>query len=253
MHTEHTMGISKLRIHIAPVGYEIDRIVLSAVQSKADRVWLLMHDKPNEDKAIPFALKIEEQLKKNRIQVKKEIHNRHDLFEIIRVIKEISIKESGNQIYLNLASGSKIQAVGLMMSAMMFHDPEKNLDIHPFYAEAENWEGFSLKKPLTTGVKSMYEIQSYKIKIPEPELVGALKIISKGRITKKKMAEIAEKEGLITVNAQEENHSQARFASLDKNIITKLDKKWNLIKVEKLGRNYYLELNENGKNAIKFL
>ena len=52
------MSISKLRIHVAPVGYEIDRVVIPAIKEKADRVWLLLHENKSEDKAIPFSNKI---------------------------------------------------------------------------------------------------------------------------------------------------------------------------------------------------
>ena len=49
MHTKDTImaKIAKLRIQIAPVGYEIDRVVLPAKQEKADKVWLLVHENKN--------------------------------------------------------------------------------------------------------------------------------------------------------------------------------------------------------------
>ncbi|MEM3065309.1 MAG: hypothetical protein QW177_08045 [Candidatus Nitrosotenuis sp.] len=50
------------------------------------------------------------------------------------------------------------------------------------------------------------------------------------------MARLADEQKLITVNAEEDNYSQARFASLDKNIIQPLLKKWKFIKVEKIGK-----------------
>ncbi len=89
MHTDHTiMPLTNLRVHIAPVGFEIDRIVLPVKQMKADKIWLLVHDKPNEDKATPFVEKIQKQLKKEKIKVVKEHHNRIDLFQIIKTVKK---------------------------------------------------------------------------------------------------------------------------------------------------------------------
>ena len=65
MHTVHTMTkIAKLRVHIAPIGYEIDRVVLPAKQERADKVWLLLHENKSEDKAGPFVTKIKNQLTK---------------------------------------------------------------------------------------------------------------------------------------------------------------------------------------------
>jgi len=67
------------------------------------------------------------------------------------------------------------------------------------------------------------------------------------------MAQIAEEKQIITVNAENENHSQARFASLDKNIIEPLEKQWGFIEVEKVGRNRWISITEEGKNAAEFL
>lgn len=54
-------NIVNLRIHIAPVGFEIDRIAIPAKQMKADRVWLLMHEEPSKDRAQGFMEKIKTQ------------------------------------------------------------------------------------------------------------------------------------------------------------------------------------------------
>lgn len=67
------------------------------------------------------------------------------------------------------------------------------------------------------------------------------------------MARLADQEKLITVNAEESNYSQARFASLDKNIIQPLLEKWKFIKVDKVGRARWIEITEEGKNAAEFL
>ena len=253
MHTVHTImaKIAKLRVHIAPVGYEIDRIVIPAKQERADKVWLLVHDNKSDDKAIPFVSKITKKLEKLRIDVIQESHDRRDLFKIIRVVKNIIEKEKGNEIYVNLASGSKIQAIGTMMACMMFNH---NSNVHPFYVEAANYPGFDAKQPLSTGIKDIIDVPPYSIKIPDQKLISALQIISKhnGKLTKKEMANLSEEEQLITINAKEKNHSMARFASLDKNIIQPLEE-WGFIETEKIGRNRWIKITEEGKNASEFL
>jgi len=254
MHTIDTImaKIAKLRVHIAPVGYEIDRIVIPAKQERADKVWLLVHENKSEDKAIPFVSKITKQLEKLRIDVIQESHDRRDLFKIIRVVKSIIEQEKGNEIYVNLASGSKIQAIGTMMACMMFNDDS---NIHPFYVEAKNYPGFEAKKPLSTGIKEIQNVPPYSIKIPDLKLINALRIIKEnsGKITKKKMAELAEKNNLISVNPKEEEHrSMVRFTSLDKNIIQPLEE-WGFIEIEKIGRNRWITITQEGSNASEFL
>jgi len=70
MHTIDTImaSITNLRVHIAPVGFEVDRIVIPAEQMRADKVWLLIHENPSEDKARPFIDRVQKQLKKSKIQ-----------------------------------------------------------------------------------------------------------------------------------------------------------------------------------------
>ena len=71
----------------------------------------------------------------------------------------------------------------------------------------------------------IHSLPTYRIGTPKRELLEAMKIIKDagGRIQKKKMAEEAEKRKIITVSMQEkQNFTQARFASLDKNIVQPL-------------------------------
>lgn len=243
--------IAKLRVHIAPVGYEIDRIVLPAKQEKADKVWLLLHENKSDDKAAPFASKIKKQLEKEGIEVVSEYHDRRDLFKIIKAIRKIINQEKGNEIYVNLASGSKIQAIGTMMACMMFNENE---NVYPFYVEAQHYPGFDSKTPLSTGIKEIQNVPPYSIKVPNPRLVDALRIIKEnsGKLTKKEMARQAEENELITINAQDKNHSMARFASLDKNIIQPLEE-WGFISINKIGRNRWIEITQEGNNASEFL
>lgn len=252
MHTKNTiMTKMDLRIHIAPVGFEIDRIVLPAKKRRADLVYLMVHDNPSEDKAGPFIEKIKKQLAKENIEVAIEKHDRLNLFKIIKSIKQIIEKEKGNKIYVNLASGSKIQAIAGMMACMMFND-EKN--VIPFYVEAEEYLGFKGQQ-ISSGIKEPMDIPSYEIKIPEQKHIQALNLIMKkgGKLTKKEMAELADTNKLITVNAEKENYSQARFTSLDKNIIEPLKEQWKFIDVEKIGRNHWIKITKEGINAAEFL
>ena len=133
MHTVDTImkDIINLRIHIAPVGFEVDRIVIPAVEMKADKVWLIVHDNVAEDKAAKYREKVEKELEQKEIKTEIVYANRLRLFPIIKVVSEIILKNRKNEIFVNVASGSKIHAIGCMMACMMFDDREK---IHPFYA-----------------------------------------------------------------------------------------------------------------------
>ena len=74
MHTKDTVmpSLANLRVHIAPVGFEVDRIVIPVKQTRADKIWLLVHNNSSEDKSLPYQKKLEQQFKKLKIQVRLE-------------------------------------------------------------------------------------------------------------------------------------------------------------------------------------
>ena len=243
--------IVNLRVHIAPVGFEIDRIAIAAKQMKADRVWLLMHGEPSKDRALGYMERIKAQLRKEKIEVHAEYSDRFDLFKILKSVRGIVEREQGNDIFVNCSSGSKIQAIACMMACMMFQGETK---LTPYYAEPESYSSVKGEQ-LSSGVKTVVKLPAYEIHTPRPALVQALKIIkhSGGRITKKEMAKLAEEKRLIIVNAREENFQQARFASLDKNIIQPLLNEWKFIEVERIGRTRWIKITPEGSGAVEFL
>ncbi len=218
MHTVHTKmtNLATFRVHIAPLGFEVDRIIIPLKQTKADRLWLISHEKRSEDKSGPYLDKIKKECKKLGVEIKIEYADRLNLFKGIKAVKDIIGKEKNNYIYVNVASGSKIQAIACMMACMILKDHD---NLRPFYAEPERYAAFEGKQQ-SFGIKDTIPLPTYEIQIPKQKLLDALKIVHEHKnqkLTKKEMAIIAEEKGLIIINAEKSNHSQARFASLDKN------------------------------------
>jgi hypothetical protein len=237
-------------VHIVPLGFEIDRIILPAQEMKADKIWLLRHDNPAQDKAKSYSDKIIKEFKKNKIQIEFAEANRNDVFNILKIVKGIFEKEKENDIYVNVSSGSKIQAIACMMACMIF----KECNVTPYYAEPESYPSTQGKQQ-SIGLKTIVPLPKYEIQKPKQDLIDALKIIKShdGKITKKEMAGLAEDAKIITIGAKEENQSQARFASLDKNVIQPLLEQWKFIEVEKIGRNRWIKITQEGIDASEFL
>jgi len=221
-------------------------------ETKSDKLWLLIHEKTAEDKSGPYLEKIKKECKKINVELKIAYADRLSLFKAIKTIKDIIEEEKGNYIYVNVASGSKIQAIACMMACMILKGCD---NLQPFYAEPESYAAFEGKQQ-SFGVKDTIPLPTYEIQTPKPKLLEALKIIAEqknGKITKKQMAQIADEKEIITVKAEESNYSQARFASLDKNIISPLENEWKFIEIEKIGRNRWIKITEEGRNAAEFL
>jgi len=165
MHTIDTImpSLGNLRVHIAPVGFEVDRIVIPVKQTKADKIWLIVHDNSSEDKSLPYLKNLEQQLKKQKVTVEIARVDRLNLFATIKTVREIIEQEIENDIYVNVGSGSKIQAIACMMACMTFKS--KN-NIKPFYAEAEKYAAFEGKQQ-SFGVKRTITLPAYQIHTPK--------------------------------------------------------------------------------------
>jgi Family of unknown function (DUF6293) len=253
-----------LRVHVAPVGFEVDRIVLPAINMKADRVWLIVHDKAHEDKGDKFVKAIHSKLKDARIDCLQAQANRIDLFDMLRALRTIFLLEKGNSILVNVSVGSKIQAIASMMACMMFKDLAM---IKPYYVVPERYNSSLIKqedKQETEGVKDIIGLPEYKIEIPTDKLIRCLDIIdgrAGSKITKRELKDLAIEHNLIYVDdkkmttgkgARGEYSDQAAYMALNKNLVEPL-LGWRFITESKVGSHHIISLTEDGKHALKFL
>ena len=241
----------KLRVHITPIGFELDRVILPLVDMKADKVWLISKEE-SRDKAKPYKDKIIARLKKLKINYDCTDCEITDMYDILRSMRMIIEKEYRNDIFINVSSGSKIAAIAGMMASMIFKDRTR---IIPYYVEPMKYPGETKRsKPQSEGLKEIQILPDYKIEQPEPHLISILKIIEKcdGCISKKELIQNASKDGLITVGGADMNRKQSEYMCLNKNYIEPLVS-WGLITVQKIGRRKKIMLTKEGQNMLKFL
>jgi hypothetical protein len=256
-----------LRVHVAPVGFEVDRIVLPAIRMKADRVWLIIHNEPHADKGGKFVKLIQAKLKDARIDCLQSHADRIDLFDILRALRTIVLREKGNSILVNVSVGSKIQAIASMMACMMFKDIAM---IKPYYVVPERYNSSLVKeeeKQETEGVKDIIGLPEYKIEIPSEKLIRCLDIVNKktdGKITKRELKDLAIENNLIYVQndnkkmsgdnkrARGEYSDQAAYMTMNKTLIEPL-LDWRFITQSKIGSHHVVSLTDDGKHALKFL
>ena len=251
----------KKPIHIAPVGFEIDRIVIPAIEYNADKVYLLVHNNKAEDRAGSYITLIINELKKQKIETEKVFADWRDVESITKEARKLFLELSGNDIYVNIASGSKNHAIALDRAIMTLDDQD---NITEFYAESEAYEGFKPgKAQLSKGVREVKEIPKRKMVLPNKKLLGALTIIRdynvdergctrackkdhnhiQKKIKKKKLAESCIEQGILPAAGN-------NLTSLDKNIIQKLQSEWDFIKIEKIGQSYYVGLTPQGEAHV---
>ena len=237
--------IYRRRIQIAPVGFEVDRVVIPAIKEKAEKVYLMVHKDRSKDKATKYAAAIQRKLKAAKIETELVYCDWENIEEITRVARDLILKESSNEVAINLASGSKNHAIGLDRACMTFR---KRKHIHPFYPEAEKWTAWKYPKQQSTGVKKIKQISIHRIIVPEPELIEALKIIKKNSVhipTKKGRVGIRKKDLAIAMYGDD---SKQNLTKLQRNITQKLKKPWYAIDIfDKVSRSDWISLNNEGE------
>ena len=99
---------------------------------------------------------------------------------ITKATRNLLLELKGNDIFVNISSGSKNHAIALDRAIMTLED---HSEIIEFYAESEQYEGFKPgKKQLSSGVKETKQIPKRKMVLPgegrdNGRLLSALKIL----------------------------------------------------------------------------
>jgi hypothetical protein len=206
------------------------------------------------DKGSPFVTKIKTRLKEEKIECLEEFADRKDLFDTLRALRSIILKETGNNIMVNVSTGSKIQSIASMMACMMFRDIGS---IKPYYAEPKEYRSNSDKQDEqdTEGLNRIMALPDYRIEIPSKNLIKSLELINnetRGTLTKKRLMDLALEEKLIQVGKNKKHKDTSAYMALDTHILGPLQK-WNFVTIEKSGKRRIVSLSEDGKNALKFL
>lgn len=153
------------RIHIAPQGYENERIHLPACDLNADEVILLPHD-DEDDLAASCREDISEELEKAGIEIRVEKCDIFDLNEAFETMVQLIWSQEGDDIKLNVSAGSKITAIAGMM-ACMFTDAE------PIYVKPEGYGDATV----SNGMKSVSTLPAFPITDPDYQLIRVLEYI----------------------------------------------------------------------------
>lgn len=248
------------RIHISPVGYEIERVVLPLLRMEADKVYLIDEQTRVDESDQVYVEQIKRYLsdRKRTIEVEEVSSNfvGRDLYEILRIYREIIEKEAKNHIYLNVSTGTKIHAIAGMMACMIFRS--EHISLTPYYVVPEQYENRPREgMPLSTGCKEIMGLPDYRIERPPQELIRVLAII---RSTKNKYGHISKKmliwelgnAGIPLITGPAIHENIARYRALERRFIEPL-LEWRFIEVRKEGGQARIDLTQEGENALLFL
>ncbi len=251
------------RVHIAPVGFEIDRVVEPLKRMEADKVYLFAEKTENAEKLQHFIDEIRKEL--NREGSKKiEIEQRGwelseiELYATLREYRKIIDQEEGNDIFINVSTGSKIHAIAGMIASMIFKDGTKT--IMPYYVIPESYaDRPANNEQYTTGCKEIKTLPNYRIEKPSDDIMDVLMKISEiektgATVTKKILIETLEKDHIpLTTTADKNSKNDAgKYNALQRKYLKPLEE-WKYIKIDDKSKRPRIEITEEGRNALMFL
>lgn len=236
------------RIHIIPLGYEEDRIIEPLISYDADEALLLEPD-PNADEfdQPEYHDRVRERIESEGIESETIECNIFNLYSSLGTIAELANEFRAHNVYVNLASGSKVTAIGGMIACMA-------TGAIPYYVRAENYAGGN-ENPVATGVRTTETLPKYHIEEPEPQHIAILAYIdAEEPVTKHDLITYGKHEELPFIARYDtdgvQNPDRGYYRRLNTQIIKPLQSR-GFIDVEKHSKYQYVSTTESGSNQLQ--
>lgn len=239
-------GIEEIneRVHLAPVLFEVDRLVLPFFRMKGEKAHLIPLNIKNE--------RSERCLKAIRDELEREgkpyeIHRADfDLYQLIVLCRKIIEKElkEKNHVFVNLSSGGAMQSTASLFATMTF---KKWVSTYFAYPERFN-NVFDKKRPQnSTGLSNIVTLPHYPIIGPNEAELQFLKIVAEIETpNRKSILEVCEKQGLISRMGKSKPYGHV---ILDDRFLSPLEAQ-GLMMVDEKGMRGRIHLTEKGRSTL---
>lgn len=241
------------RVHVAPQGFERDRIVEPARRLKADSLVLLNWGGGAQP---DFFENVIEDLEESGIDTDVRSCEIYDMYEVIRVVTTVVQEHKDDQVYVNISTGTKISAIGGMIACMV-------TDAVPYYVRPES-HGDSTDAdptPVSHGVEEIVELPAYPIDGPDHQHVWILEYLYRhGPCSKKALIQAGKGDGkelaigdtefpLPFLADSKADSRKSEYRLLDSRILEPLSEK-GFIELEEVGRRTDVDLTPEGENVV---
>ena len=175
-------GDPHARIHVAAVGFEVERVTEPILADRADRVYLLTRS--GEDAAAPFVAEVVRRLRRERpIEVRVEATAIWDVFETLGTLRKVFEREHRIDrhardvvpLRVNVSTGTKISAIAGTLACMLWHG-------EPYYVQVtRSWySGITPRvRAVNDVVRSVDPVSVYELRAPGPDLVEVMEALER--------------------------------------------------------------------------
>jgi len=235
------------RVHVAPVGYEEERVYDAAKDLNADKVVLIGHRPDLEAENYPRGREhfdnIQRELDNLGIEHSFESCDIFDLYDSLGTTSEIITAHQNDDVYVNITTGSKITAVAGTIASMV-------TNATAYYVRGE-YESVQADNPPI--VASITKIPQYPIHEPDSDQINILNFLKEKQkegvnVTKGDLINFSEYQGLSYIN--KDVSQKAEYRLLDVHVIEPLGQQ-GYITVNREGREKIIKITEKGENMLR--
>jgi hypothetical protein len=254
---EDTAQLFREEVHVAFLGWAIERIAKPVLQMNGDRLIIICFPREKEH-AWAYLDEIKSLLKEKNINmdiIESSLYKLVDLVSILNKIFQVE-RTKGNEIFINVSAGTKISACASTIASM------STPDVTAYYVHTKEYlpivEGIKPPKTLTSGIEKILPLPECQIEVPESKYIKTLHLINRlsneknrGRIYIKDLIEYLKNEELISVKKNDNPRKQASSEYMATNALIRPLEKWEYIIKSPKKRNKFLTITPKGLNAIK--
>lgn len=233
-----TVG-SPPQIHIAPQGYEKERVYQPAIDGDADEV-ILLHHHTKTDPGLRYRSEVESELEDGGIKHDSIECDFFDLDDVLGTfVSCIRGLEGSNDIWVNVSSGSKITAIGGVLACMI-------TSAKPYYVRATDYPD----EPIASGAEEPEQIPAYPVNLPDQQYLDVLQFIdNEGQVSKMELIRFAQDQNYILLSKYDRQNEKDMYEPIEEEIITPLEES-NFIEIRPRANSQLIQLSSRGKDLL---
>lgn len=248
------LGDPRARVHIAPVGFEVERVVDPLLSERADRVYLLT--RAERDVTAPFVEEVRRRLLRAPwpIDVRLVRTELWDVFGALGTLRSIFSAERRTDrtapdllpLRVNVSTGTKITAIAGTLACMLWKG-------EPYYVQvSRTW--YSDRPPKVGAVHDVVErvdpVNVYELRPPSADLVAVLEALERRGGSLRKH-ELIRELGLDRPGPDggRAASTQAQHGRLRRRL-DPLEHRWGFVRSEAPGPRARVQLTHQGRLAV---
>ena len=247
-------GDPHARIHIAPVGFEVERVTDPILSERADRAYLLTRS--GDDAAAPFLEEVVRRLAAAPYPIdvrveRTEIWNVFGALALYRRIFEAERRSDRRDpgvvpIRVNVSTGTKITAIAGTLACMLWRG-------EAYYVQlARAWySGLTPRlRPVNDVVRGIDPVSVYELRAPGPDLVEVLEALARrgGSLRKRELIRELGLDRLTRADGRAAS-PQAQHSRLRTRLVP-LEHRWGFVQSDAGGARGRVRLTDQGRLAL---